>query len=437
MRSKLTFYIFISFTFVCAFFASRYSRESFSWPGIVLYVFMWSGAALFLTYRYRTYLENIRTVIFVFAALSLLFLFRPYLLSDDVERYVWEGHVQNLGFNPYAAAPNDPQFADEVLNKKVNHPQMTAIYPPFMQLTFRFLAFIQPSVQFFKIFFFLVSVFFVYFLWKQRDFFHDGYIIAGIFPFLAVETSWSGHLEVLAILFLAAAVVYMKKKKYLLSGLFLGLSGMSKLIPALLVVYFVKELYLQHKENPGSPENKNIRNGILFTAGFAAPFFLYAPYLWVGGYLISSLAIYSNQWVFGSFFYSLLGFTGMGNAYIRIFCILALGIAGLLILFKGKSLNLNIFYFMLSLSVFSPVVHPWYLLWLIPFSGKEFFNTSIAFLAASFLMYEVLADLFAKNIWDGNRFIPLFYTVALSVFFMEFLKMKRTVRIQNTDEFNR
>src|ERR1700731_1168952 len=39
----------------------------------------------------------------------------PFLLmapgsDDDVHRYVWDGHVQRLGYNPYIVVPSDPAF---------------------------------------------------------------------------------------------------------------------------------------------------------------------------------------------------------------------------------------------------------------------------------------------------------------------------------------
>ena len=47
-------------------------------------------------------------------------LIQPPLLSDDAHRYVWEGYVQNMGYNPYSLAPSDPIFDNEKLNQKVS-----------------------------------------------------------------------------------------------------------------------------------------------------------------------------------------------------------------------------------------------------------------------------------------------------------------------------
>ena len=53
-------------------------------------------------------------------------------LSDDVQRYVWDGRVQLHGVHPYAHAPADEALAglrDDGW-KRINHPEVRTIYPP-------------------------------------------------------------------------------------------------------------------------------------------------------------------------------------------------------------------------------------------------------------------------------------------------------------------
>ena len=72
--------------------------------------------------------------------------------GDDIWRYLWEGYIQNAGFNPYLVAPD----ADVLMPFRfdwwndINHPHLPAIYPPITQLGFRLLALISPSVLLFK-----------------------------------------------------------------------------------------------------------------------------------------------------------------------------------------------------------------------------------------------------------------------------------------------
>ncbi|MEM9945036.1 MAG: hypothetical protein AAF810_03120 [Cyanobacteria bacterium P01_D01_bin.36] len=72
--------------------------------------------------------------------------------GDDIWRYIWEGHIQNLGFNPYLLAPNAAVLEPFRFDwwSQINHPDLAAIYPPVTQLGFRLLAAISPSVLLFK-----------------------------------------------------------------------------------------------------------------------------------------------------------------------------------------------------------------------------------------------------------------------------------------------
>lgn len=73
--------------------------------------------------------------------------------GDDIWRYLWEGWLQLNGISPYDFAPNAAEL--EALRTtwwgSINHPDVSAIYPPVTQLGFRLLAWIQPSVLLFKL----------------------------------------------------------------------------------------------------------------------------------------------------------------------------------------------------------------------------------------------------------------------------------------------
>ena len=95
------------------------------------------------------------TGIFVLGILARL-MFLPYPVGNDVFRYVWEGYVQNLGFNPFSYSPLDPALAEIARGglypiwQQINHPEITAAYPPVALLVFRILAWVHPDPFFFK-----------------------------------------------------------------------------------------------------------------------------------------------------------------------------------------------------------------------------------------------------------------------------------------------
>jgi hypothetical protein len=69
-------------------------------------------------------------------------------LSDDIYRYLWDGRVQQAGINPYRYAPQDDALAHLRTEewRRINHPDIPTIYPPLMQLAFRFGAALSPTV---------------------------------------------------------------------------------------------------------------------------------------------------------------------------------------------------------------------------------------------------------------------------------------------------
>jgi len=76
----------------------------------------------------------------------------PMEPGTDVWRYIWEGVVQLHGHNPFLIQPNSPLLdgLDVWWRSKINHPDLTAAYPPFVLLFFAGLAAISSSLWFFK-----------------------------------------------------------------------------------------------------------------------------------------------------------------------------------------------------------------------------------------------------------------------------------------------
>ena len=62
--------------------------------------------------------------------------------GDDLWRYLWEGHIQLHGHNPYLLSPNAPELSALRLPwwNTINHKDFAAIYPPGIEWVFRELA---------------------------------------------------------------------------------------------------------------------------------------------------------------------------------------------------------------------------------------------------------------------------------------------------------
>ena len=132
-------------------------------------------------------------------------------LSDDVYRYLWDGHVQYSGVSPYLYAPADPALESirTLWHEKINHPDIPTLYPPLAQLLF-FTTWIIGG-----------TIFVAKLLWVAFDIL-TGSVIVRIArslerpvlpilvwyfwsPLLIVEVAWNGHFDIIGV-FLAYLV---------------------------------------------------------------------------------------------------------------------------------------------------------------------------------------------------------------------------------------
>jgi len=72
--------------------------------------------------------------------LRLIALAAPVFLSDDINRYIWDGRVQAAGINPYRYIPTDPELEplrDPLIFPNINRNNYApTIYPPVAQMLF-------------------------------------------------------------------------------------------------------------------------------------------------------------------------------------------------------------------------------------------------------------------------------------------------------------
>ncbi len=91
---------------------------------------------LFFTPRFP---RRVIVIGLVLAALwHVAFLLMPPGSDDDIHRYLWDGRVQRLGYNPYMVVPSDPAFAalHTLETRTLNHPDLPSPYPAGAELFF-------------------------------------------------------------------------------------------------------------------------------------------------------------------------------------------------------------------------------------------------------------------------------------------------------------
>src|ERR1700750_1610342 len=81
------------------------------------------------------------------------FLLVPAGVDDDIHRYVWDGRLQRLGYNPYIVVPSDPAVKElhTVETCTMNNPDLPSPYPPGALLFFRTVTAIRESTFALKI----------------------------------------------------------------------------------------------------------------------------------------------------------------------------------------------------------------------------------------------------------------------------------------------
>ena len=98
--------------------------------------------------------------VFWLTAVLLRLLILPITPGDDVWRYRWEGMIQLHGFNPYQSGPESPALA-ALRNSdwsKINHRGYPAIYPPLTEAIFAAVAAAGNSLCIYKAIFALADL---------------------------------------------------------------------------------------------------------------------------------------------------------------------------------------------------------------------------------------------------------------------------------------
>ncbi|MBI3670738.1 MAG: DUF2029 domain-containing protein [Acidobacteria bacterium] len=163
-------------------------------------------------------------------------------LSDDIQRYRWEGAVQQAGWNPYAVTPADPRLEPRRRSlgpgRWVAMParEIPTIYPPVSELIFRLTWRVLPGPVGFKLPFVLADLLVVALLagWIRSSggtAFHLA--IYAWNPLVVVEFAGSAHNDVLALALVVAALLIIRRYKAM-STLLLTAAALAKAFPAVL-----------------------------------------------------------------------------------------------------------------------------------------------------------------------------------------------------------
>lgn len=298
-----------------------------------------------------------RVIVFglVLAALwQLLFLVMPPGSDDDVHRYVWDGRVQRLGYNPYIVVPSDPALGrlHTPETRTLNHPGLPSPYPAGAELFFRGITAIHESAFALKVAFVVCNFAIVLVLFDILRCSRQGehWILAFAWhPLLAIDVAGSGHVDILGALLLLVSFAALGRRWRAVAALAFGLAVAVKFLPIVLLPLYWRRV--------------RVRDAVLTAIVVGL---LYVPFLNHGRIPIGSLGTYVHSFWFNDPVFAALGRVIVPEAAVGLAVLV--GLVTAFWLRKKSVASSDAFAWPMAASLLcAPVVYPWYLLWLLPF----------------------------------------------------------------------
>ncbi len=227
--------------------------------------------------------------------LRLMIVAAPPFLSNDMYRYVWDGWVQAAGINPYRYLPVDTHLGflrDSTIFPNINRATYAhTIYPPAAEIVFLASAAIDrilhlPPVLGLKLAMLVLegaAIWAMLRLLRIAGLPRQRILVYAWNPLPIWEFAGSGHVDAVAVCFIALALLAAVLARPALAALALAVAVLSKFIPVILL--------------PAIWRRWDWRFAALFTLLIAA---LYAPYLGVGRRVFGFLGGYGAQEGLGS-----------------------------------------------------------------------------------------------------------------------------------------
>ncbi|HEX4667849.1 MAG TPA: phospholipid carrier-dependent glycosyltransferase [Chthoniobacterales bacterium] len=305
-------------------------------------------------------------------ALVLRLLALPLEPGDDLWRYQWEGRIQNAGFNPYLLAPNDEELAPLRARfpnwSQINHRDYSAIYPPGTELVFAALSRLGAGPLVYKLLFAaadLAAAGFLLRLIGGRARYADAAWYAWN-PLVVYSFAGAAHFDSLMILPLVGAILCFVRSRAapespsqwrwaLLGAAALGAAISIKLVPVLLLPILVFALGLR---------------ACALAISLGIPALLSLPYgvprvpIWesLGRFIYVARLNDMFWWLIEDTFWPN---PHQKNYHYNVLIIIAVVLVSLFFIWNWKR---GLLWVMGTALILSPVLHPWYCTWILPFA---------------------------------------------------------------------
>jgi len=279
----------------------------------------------------------------------------PPGLDDDIHRYVWDGRVQRLGYNPYIVVPSDPALASLHTSetRTLNNPEVPSPYPAGAQLFFRAVTSIHESTFALKVAFVVcdLAIVFVLFDVLRRTRQGEHWVLAYAWhPLLAIEVAGSGHVDIVGVLLLLVSAAALLRRWRAVAAMSFGLAVAVKLLPIVLLPLYWKRVRM-----------RDVALGAIVLG------LLYVPFLDHGRIPIGSLGTYVQRFRFNDPVFATLERVAAPQLVAGL-AVLVGFLTAIWMRSKAPAWSSDAFAWPMAASLLcAPVVYPWYLLWLLPF----------------------------------------------------------------------
>ncbi len=388
---------------------------------ILSYTFIFVSASVVFIFICRQILKydiNEKLVLFIlFLGIFLRLAFIPMhpTGSDDYYRYIWDGKVQASGINPYTYAPDAAALNSlhtEKLPKLVNYPEMKTIYPPLAEILFC-ISYLIGKDGFYglKILLFIsemFTLFGLYLIIKRQNLKIKNILIYALTPLIFFQFFIDAHLDGFGLPFIIFSIFFYLDKKKILSYIFLGLSLCIKPLGLIIIpIFFFSENKIIERIKP-----------VIIPLIICVLFYL--PYTLTGS-PFQSLVTFTENWTFNGVVFNILNSFINDNQIARSISAVLLIITYLpLIITKKRDFLTKIYISVFLLFIFSPVVHPWYVVWLavllpvIPRWSGILYISLISLTAFTVMHYQL------TGVWKDYTIVQIFeYVPVIALFLWE------------------
>jgi len=383
-----------------------------------------ASSCLFLLFVFLIWKINLPakyfTALLIFGLIiRLSFIHVKPIGSDDIYRYIWDGKVQTAGINPYLYLPNDLKLQNlhsDIIPKLVNYPDMKTIYFPLSQwLFFAGYTISHESFWGYKLLlllFELLTIYALFLITKKLNIPVKNILLYVLCPLPIIQFAIDSHLDGFGLPLLLFSLYFYLGNKKTISLFFLGLSFSIKPVGLVLIpiMFFIDKSW-----------KEKIKIVLIPLIAFAIQFL---PYIFTSN-PFEMLFIYARNWTFNGFVFNIVNYFINNNQTARIVCGLMLFIFLLPIFFNKMDLIKKFYYSILLLMIFSPVVHPWYIAWLVIFLPITFQLSGIIYAALSSLTVFTVLNYQLNAVWEEYPLVLILEYLPLAVILYYELKKNK------------